>query len=208
MKYWTLEEFDKFVVTVKDKPISFNAFMVLFWTGLRLSEMIALTLSDFDPEKKTLSVNKSIFRAPGGEDIVTPPKTEKSVRVIALPDFLVEQLKGYISMLYGLQPDDRIFPVTKHYMEKEMKRGIKLSGVKAIRVHDLRHSHASLMASMGADPKLVADRLGHENIQTTLNTYSHLYPNQARSLADSLHQLKLSKESEKDEEDKKDNKEE
>lgn len=84
-----------------------------------------------------------------------------------------------------------------------MKRGIKLSGVKPIRIHDLRHSHASLLISMGADPKLVSDRLGHENIQTTLNTYSHLYPNQARSLADSLDQLKHSKESEKDEKDKK-----
>lgn len=118
MKYWRLEEFEKFVVTIKDKPISYNAFTVLFWTGLRLSEMLALTLSDFDQAAKTLSVNKSIFRAPGGEDIVTAPKTEKSVRVVALPDFLAEQLNGYISKLYGLQPSDRIFPVTKHYMEK------------------------------------------------------------------------------------------
>ena len=93
-------------------------------------------------------------------------------------------------------------------MEKEIKRGIKLSGVKPIRIHDLRHSHASLLISMGAAPKLVADRLGHNKIQTTLDTYSHLYPNQARSLADSLDQLKRSKESEKYEEDNKDNEEE
>ena len=207
MKYWRLEEFEKFVVTIKNKPISYNAFTVLFWTGLRLSEMLALTLLDFDPAAKTLSVNKSIFRSKG-EDFITAPKTEKSIRVVTLPDFLAEQLKGYISTLYGLQPDDRIFPVTKHYMEKEIKRGIKLSGVKPIRIHDLRHSHASLLISMGADPKLVADRLGHNKIQTTLDTYSHLYPNQARSLADSLDQLKRSKESEKYEEDNKDNEEE
>lgn len=204
MRYWTVEEFDKFVIAVMDKPISYNAFTVLFWTGLRLSEMLALTLSDFDPAAKTLSVNKSIFRAPGGEDIVTAPKTEKSIRVVTLPDFLVEQLNGYISILYGLQPDDRLFPVTKDYMEKEMKRGIKLSGVKPIRIHDLRHSHASMLISTGADPKLVADRLGHNKIQTTLDTYSHLYPNQARSLADSLDLLRRSKDGDKHDKDKND----
>lgn len=78
----------------------------------------------------------------------------------------------------------------KQALTKELQRGVKLSGVKKIRIHDLRHSHASLLISkLGALPKLVADRLGHENIQTTLNTYSHLYPDQARRLADSLDDL-------------------
>lgn len=128
-----------------------------------------------------------------GKDIVTEPKTEKSKRVIPLPDFLVEELKEYINRLYGMMKKDRLFHVTKSYLEKEMIRGVKLSGVKKIRLHDLRHSHASLLISkLEAQPKLVADRLGHEKITTTLQTYSHLYPDQSRDLADKLNTFKLS----------------
>ena len=71
-----------------------------------------------------------------------------------------------------------------------MLHGTKLSGVKTIRLHDLRHSHASLLISkLGAQPNLVAERLGHEKIQTTLSIYSHLYPEQARDLANQLNGL-------------------
>ena len=189
MQFWTQNEFDQFIECVKDKEVSYNAFMVLFWTGVRLGELLALTVGDFDPEQKTLSITKSMQRI-DGEDIVTEPKTEKAKRVITLPGFLAAQLEEYISRMYGRSNNDRIFEVTKYYLTKELQRGIKLSGVKKIRLHDLRHSHASLLISkLGAPPKLVADRLGHENIQTTLNTYSHLYPDQARRLADSLDDL-------------------
>lgn len=92
--------------------------------------------------------------------------------------------------MYGLKGSDRLFPVTKSYLEHEIARGIRESGVKKIRLHDLRHSHASMLISqLGAQPKLVADRLGHEKIQTTLNTYSHLFPNQNMELADMLDEL-------------------
>lgn len=125
-----------------------------------------------------------------GRDVVTEPKTAKSKRVITLPDFLVADLKEYVGNLYGLMEDNRLFSITKHNLEYEMRRGSELSGVKKIRIHDLRHSHASLLISkLGAQPSLVSQRLGHENIQTTLNTYSHLYPNQARDLADQLSNL-------------------
>ncbi len=93
-------------------------------------------------------------------------------------------------MLYDIKPDERLFSVTKSYLSHEMERGAKQAGVKKIRVHDLRHSHASfLISKLGAQPNLVAERLGHEKIQTTLSTYSHLYPNQSRSLAEQLNRL-------------------
>lgn len=153
------------------------------------AELLALTLSDFDDEKKTLSITKSYQRI-NGKDIITEPKTAKGKRVITLPEFLVAELEEYVGKLYGMMGNDRLFIVTKSYLEKEMIRGVKLSGVKKIRLHDLRHSHASLLISkLGAQPKLVADRLGHEKIQTTLATYSHLYPDQARDLADQLDNL-------------------
>lgn len=189
MEFWTQEEFEIFVECVKDKPVSYMAFKTMFWTGVRVGELLALTLEDFNPKEKTIRINKSYQRIQG-KDVVTEPKTEKSKRIIALPDFLVEEIKDYMSRLYGLMKTDRLFMVTKSYLEHEMLRGIELSGVKRIRLHDLRHSHASLLISkLGAQPLVVAERLGHEKIQTTLNTYSHLYPNQARDLADQLNGL-------------------
>ena len=189
MMFWTQEEFEAFIECVKDKPVSYYAFLTLYWTGIRLGELLALDLADFDAEKKTLSITKSYQRI-NGKDVITEPKTTKSKRVIALPDFLVTELEEYVSKLYGIMPNERLFMITKSYLEKEMSRGSELSGVKKIRLHDLRHSHASLLISkLGAQPHLVADRLGHEKIQTTLSTYSHLYPNQSRDLADQINGL-------------------
>lgn len=198
MQFWTQEEFEIFIEYVKDKPVSYYAFMTLYWTGIRLGELLALSLADFNAEKKTLSITKSYQRI-NGKDIITGPKTEKGNRVIALPDFLVLELKEYVNKLYGIMANDRMFMITKSYLEKEMERGVRLSGVKKIRLHDLRHSHASLLISkLGAQPQLVAERLGHEKIQTTLNTYSHLYPNQSRDLADQLDGLVECVEEERD----------
>ena len=198
MQFWTQDEFERFLDCVKDKEMSYYAFLTMYWTGVRVGELLALNIKDFNAKKKTLSVTKSLQRIEG-RDIITEPKTAKSKRVITLPDFLVEQLEEYVNKLYGMMPDDRLFAITKIYLERELKRGIKLSGVKSIRLHDLRHSHASLLISkLGAQPKLVADRLGHEKVQTTLSTYSHLYPDQARSLADRLEEFKESQEEEED----------
>lgn len=189
MEFWTQEEFEDFIEAVKDKPVSYYAFLTMYWTGVRLGELLAFTLSDFDTEKRTLSVTKS-FQRINGQDVITEPKTAKSKRIITLPDFLVAELEEYTSKLYGIMGDDRLFAVTKSYLEKEMLRGCRLSGVKKIRIHDLRHSHASLLISrLGAQPNLVAERLRHEKIQTTLSIYSHLYPNQSRDLADHLNRL-------------------
>lgn len=186
MQFWTQEEFETFIEAVKDKPVSYYAFLTMYWTGIRVGELLALTLSDFNAEEKTLSITKSYQRI-NGRDIITEPKTAKGKRIITLPDFLVAELEEYVSKLYEMMADNRLFMVTKSYLEKEMIRGAKLSGVQKIRLHDLRHSHASLLISkLGAQPNLVAERLGHEKIQTTISTYSHLYPNQSRNLADQL----------------------
>ena len=191
MNYWTQEEFELFLECVKDKPYSYYGFQILFWTGIRAGELMALMPADIDLTERTLNISKSLKRV-GHENVITEPKTEKSKRVITLPDFLVTELEEYTNMLYGVDMHDLLFPVTKAYFDHEMKRGIRLSGVKEIRLHDLRHSHASLLISkLGVSVQQVADRLGHEKITTTLETYSHLYPNQARDLADKLNDLNL-----------------
>lgn len=115
---------------------------------IRMGELLALTPADFDFQACTIRINKSYQRL-GGKDIITDPKTAKSNRMITMPEFLSEELESYLSMLYGLDENDRIFQISKSYLHHEMDRGVKLSGVKRIRIHDLRHSHVSLLINMG-----------------------------------------------------------
>ena len=183
MDFWTGEEFRKFIDSVMNKRLSYMAFMTLYWTGMRLGELLALNPKDVDLEKRTISITKSYQRL-GKKDVITPPKTPKSKRVITIPEFLAADIKDYMDSLYDLQEDDRLFPITKYYLEHEMQRGIKESGVKRIRVHDLRHSHASMLIELGFSPLEIANRLGHEKVETTLNTYAHLYPNKQTKLAE------------------------
>ena len=185
MDFWTGEEFRKFIDSVMNKRLSYMAFMILYWTGMRLGELLALNPKDVDLEKRTISITKSYQRL-GKKDVITPPKTSKSKRVITIPEFLAADIKDYMDSLYDLQEDDRLFPITKYYLEHEMQRGIKESGVKRIRVHDLRHSHASMLIELGFSPLEIANRLGPEKVETTLNTYSHLYPNKQTKLAERL----------------------
>lgn len=188
MEIWTKEEFQQFLDCLMDKRVSWLAFQILFWTGIRIGELLALTFADIDLDRKIISINKSYQRLKR-KDVITPPKTPKSNRKVNIPQFLVEDIQDYKESLYDPQPDDRVIPVAKTFLEKEMQRGIKLSGMKKIHIHSLRHSHASLLIEMGFSPKEIAERLGHENIETTLNTYSHLYPDKQERLADRLDQF-------------------
>ena len=185
MDFWTVEEFRKFIDSVMNKRLSYMAFMTLYWMGMRLGELLALNPKDVDLEKRTISITKSYQRL-GKKDVVSPPKTSKSKRVITIPEFLATDIKDYMDSLCDLQENDRLFPITKYYLEHEMQRRIKESGVKRIRVHDLRHSHASMLIELGFSPLEIANRLGHEKVETTLNTYAHLYPNKQTKLAERL----------------------
>jgi integrase len=183
MHIWTQEQFEQFLSCVQDKPYSYYGFLTFFWTGLRLGELLALTVGDIDLDGKTLTVNKSCQYL-GGKRVITPPKTEKSNRIVTLPDNLVAELRDYFSRRYGIMDSDIVFPVGKYYFEGEMKRGSQLAGLEKIRIHDLRHSHASMLISKMNIPVIaVSRRLGHENVSVTLNTYGHLYPNQMDDIA-------------------------
>ncbi len=185
MWFWTKEEFARFIEAIKDKPAAYAIYMTLYYTGMREGELLALTPADIDLEKATIRINKSYQRL-NGQDVITTPKTPKSNRTATIPTVLVNCLRDYMGQCYELQPDDRLFPYTKHFLKHEMERGCKLSGVKKIRVHDTRHSHASLLVEMGFSPLLIAERLGHERVQTTMETYSHLYPNKQAEVAKQL----------------------
>lgn len=188
MLFWTKEEYLKFAEAIMDKPISFYAFEMLYWTGIREGELLALTTADFDFVKKTVTINKSYQRI-HKEDIITDPKTEKSNRTIKMPDFLAEEMKDFIRQLYGISSSDRMFQVTKHFLHHEMERGTQLSGVKRIRIHDLRHSHVSLLIEMGYSAVAIAERVGHESIDITYR-YAHMFPSTQDDMANKLNNLR------------------
>lgn len=185
MLFWTKEEFASFIEVMRDRPASYAVFMTLYYTGMREGELLALTPADVDFEKATITINKSYQRL-DGRDIISSPKTPKSNRVVTIPVTLCDCLKEYMSHCYGLEDEDRLFPYNKSFLYREMEYGCKASGVKKIRVHDIRHSHASLLVEMGFSPLLIAERLGHERVQTTMETYSHLYPNKQAEVARQL----------------------
>lgn len=184
MLVWTKEEYKKFSEAIIDKPQAYYAFEVLFWTGLRVGELLALTPADIDFSAKTISVTKSYQRIKG-EDYITDPKTEKSNRTVSIPDFLCEELQEYLAMLYGFKDDDRMFQITKSFLHHEMIRGSEKAGVKRIRIHDIRHSHVSMLIDMGFSAVDIAGRMGHESIDITLH-YAHMFPSAQKDMAEKL----------------------
>lgn len=184
MLFWTKEEYLKFAEVMMDKPLSFYAFEMLYWCGIREGELLALTPADFDFEKCTVSITKSYQRL-NGQDLITTPKTEKSNRVIKMPQFLADEMQDYLKQLYGIESNDRMFTVTKSYLHREMNRGAKEAGIKRIRIHDIRHSAVSLLIDMGFSATAIADRVGHESIDITYN-YAHLFPSKQTEMAEKL----------------------
>lgn len=191
MLFWTKEEYLKFTDAMMDKPLSFYAFEMLYWCGIREGELLALTPADFDFEKGTVTISKSYQRLKG-RDVITEPKTEKSNRTIKMPQFLCEEMQDYIKSLYSVEPNDRIFQITKYYLHHEMDRGAKQTGVKRIRIHDIRHSAISLLIDMGFSAIAIADRVGHESIDITYN-YAHLFPSRQTEMADRLDYVRTEK---------------
>lgn len=184
MSFWTKDEYLRFSREVMDKPQSFIAFELLYWCGLRLGEMLALTPADFDFKSNRLSVTKSCQRM-HGEDVITALKTPKSVRTIVMPSFLVNEVIDFMKCIPDLREFDRLVPATKSFLHHEMDRGAKAAKVKRIRIHDLRHSHVSLLIELEYSPLAIADRLGHESTEVTMR-YAHLFSNKQEDMADDL----------------------
>lgn len=192
LNFWTKEEYDQFISTVDESDRYFVMFEILFWTGCREGELLALTKNDIDFDKNQIHITKTYFRS-GGKDIITTPKTDCSVRVIDIPEFLKEEIEDYIGRLYKYPDDARIFPIVAEALQHKLKRNIVKADVKVIRVHDLRHSHVAYLIHQGVPPLVIKERLGHKDIGITLNTYGHLYPNEQKKLAEMLNKQKANK---------------
>ena len=187
MNIWTQAQYEQFSSAIQKSSVKL-AFDVLFYTGMRSGELLALTPADILPSKR-IDINKNYAKV-NGEDLFLEPKTPKAKRCISIPDFLYDDIRKYVSKLYGIDKGERIFYFTKSALDKEIKRIAAKVGLPIIRVHDLRHSHASMLIEMGFAPLEIADRLGHESVKTTLDTYSHLYPDKDQQLADRLNQFR------------------
>ena len=188
MQFWTKEEFDQFIKSVRS-PVFHLFFDTLFYTGARCGEALALTADDIlTVPEKAISITKN-FAVIDGQEVILTPKSEASNRKVTIPDFLYDEFVSYIQSLCDYQSNDRIFYFTKAAVTHEIKRAIKESGVKMIRVHDLRHSHASMLIHLGVNIKQVSKRLGHSSVKVTWDRYAHLYPEKNVELIKTLNDL-------------------
>lgn len=186
LNFWTKDEYEVFLETFAEGDEMYRLiFQMLFWLGCRIGEALALTSSDIDLEKATISVTKTYYRR-NKTDYITSLKTESSNRKITIPKFLQGEIKEYLDRQYELAPDERIFPITDRAVQKKMKQKTEEAKLKPIRVHDLRHSHIALLIEKGLQPLVIAQRVGHDSVNTTMNIYGHLYPNKQKEVADLL----------------------
>ena len=170
--YWNVEEYKRALELLSQNKDKLKAFIVEFAlkTGLRRSEMFGITWDDVDLEKKTISVNKSRQKE-NNVMKVCPCKTPSSIRTISMPDSIAKKLEA----LKKTSNTTFIFEkVDYDSMTDWYRRWVRKSGLPYIKFHDLRHTHASLLLYKGIDIKTISERLGHANISTTMNVYTHV----------------------------------
>ena len=170
------------------------SFNIAFYTGLRKGEIHALKWSDIGGSY--LSVKRSINQKLKGGDVETPPKNKTSIRTIQIPLPLVNILNEHKERYKSLKTftdDYRICggerPLRDTSIQNACIKYANLAGVKKIRIHDFRHSHASVLVNNGINIQEVARRLGHSNIEMTWNTYSHLYPREEERATEVLNKI-------------------
>ena len=194
--FWTLDEFQKVISLLYKgdyyEHYLFISFWLLFMTGMRIGEAAALQWSDIDFETGILSINKNLYYKTMTDYKFVETKTQASIRDIVIDDDTIKELKEWkevqqkVLTNYDFVMSYSGIPTSKHTLPRALEKLANLAGVHRIKIHALRHSHASLLISMGENPLIIKDRLGHEKIQTTLGTYGHLYPNSNFEVAKKL----------------------
>lgn len=185
--FWTLEEFQKVISLLYKgdyyEHYLFICFWLLFTTGLRIGEAAALQWEDIDFESGIISVTKTLYYKSMNEYKFVDPKTSASIRTVVIDEDTIRELEDWMEVQKKVLKDCNFvlsysgIPTSKHTLPRALEKLAGLAGVHRIKIHALRHSHVALLISMGVNPLIVKDRLGHEKIQTTLGTYGHLYPN-------------------------------
>lgn len=185
--FWTLEEFQKVISLLYKgdyyEHYLFICFWLLFTTGLRIGEAAALQWDDIDFESGIISITKTLYYKSMTEYKFVDPKTSASVRTVVIDADTIRELNEWKEVQKKVLKDCSFvlsyngIPTSKHTLPRALEKLAGLAGVHRIKIHALRHSHVALLISMGVNPLIIKDRLGHEKIQTTLGTYGHLYPN-------------------------------
>ena len=189
--FYTKDQLNLFLETVKDHRW-FPIYVLLIYGGFREGEVLGIHVEDCDMVNRAINVRHAVLTLKGGL-VVTEPKTESSKRVVTLPKFAYQVLKNHLEQINKNQ--GLIFttgsgkPVSPRNLIRHFKLALKSADLPDIRVHDLRHSHASLLLSAGVNPKIVQERLGHASIVLTLNTYSHVIPSLQESAAEKVDEL-------------------
>ena len=189
VEFWTPEEYEKFAYCAMDYPQYYYVYEVLYWCGLRLGEMLALTLNDIDLDEGIISITKTYTQL-SGKDIITSPKTPSSVRKVSMPTFLCDELREYIGLLYEPAREQRLFKVSKSKLSNNFHFLSDEAGLKRITIHGLRHSHVSLLISKKYDIFEVSKRIGHKSVKTTQDIYGHLFDDVQKSIANDLDKLR------------------
>ena len=189
VEFWTPEEYERFAYYAMEYPQYYYVYEVLYWCGLRLGEMLALTLNDIDLENEIISVTKT-YNHLNGEDIISTPKTPSSVRKVSMPAFLCDELKEYIGLQYEPTREQRIFQISKSKLANNFHLLSDEAGLKRITIHGLRHSHVSLLISKKYDIFEVSKRIGHKSVKTTQDIYGHLFDDVQKSIANDLDKLR------------------
>lgn len=196
MLFWTYDEFKQFISVVDDFKYKVY-FEMLYYCGLRKEEANALNWHDILFDTHNVLISKSLSTKIKGERyVILPPKTKNSRRLLPLPKVLENDLKILYKEYSKYSNFDKqwfvfggIFPLSDTAITEKKNKYCKIAGVKEIRIHDFRHSTASLLISNGASITLVAKYLGHSNIATTLNTYTHMFKNELDDIIDVINNL-------------------
>lgn len=172
MQTWTIEEFNQFISHVELKEYA-NCYTFLYWIGCRRGEALALQYTDFDMQNETVKIYHAIkYYKDGFIDL----KNMSSIRTLKLPHHLFLVLKPVLEARNEDSPfvfgGEQSLPITN--LQRNFNKAIKASGVKKIRLHDLRHSFATNMINHGGNIVAVSKYLGHASIEQTLQTYTHL----------------------------------
>ncbi len=200
------DDIQYFLEAAKSTPYYALFYLALF-TGMRRSELLALRWCDVDLTLGQISVNKGLHRLHDGKFVSTQPKTAKGRRTIALPpsasltlgEHRENQQRTQLALGRIVNESDLVFPqldgspLLPDTVSQAWRRLTERCGLKGIRLHDARHSHASLLLKQGIHPKVVQERLGHASIQMTLDTYSHVAPGLQEAAATRFDDLMISK---------------
>lgn len=202
MQYYTPQQFLDFLAVAKENAHTVEEwgfyvfFAIAFFMGARKGEIHALRWSDIEGD--TLHIKRSITQKLKGEDVETPPKNPSSIRDIQIPKPLLDILQEHKARQQAAAPnqfneDYRICggerPLRDTTIEKKNTAFAEAAGLPHIRIHDFRHSHVSYLVHKGINIQEIARRLGHADIKMTLNTYSHLYLQDAEKAVEALNEI-------------------